>query len=351
MKEKVKIALAGYGYWGNNLLRNLTTHPNCQVVGICEANKAKRVKAATQYPHVPGYETLEALIAETRPEAVVIATPPASHCSLAVTALRSGAHVLIEKPMATSSEECDLILAEAKKADRKVMIDHTFVFYSPVQFLTEMIHKGELGRLLYYDSIRVNLGGFQPQVNVLWDLAPHDLSILDLFTREATPEQVVALGVKHFGSSTENMCYVNLKYNDQFNAHLHLNWAAPVKVRLITLGGDKQMAVFDDNMPTEKIRVYDKSVQLKNTSPADFMINYRIGNMVAPVVLQKEALFEMISEFTSSIVDGRPPKSDGHSGARVVRILEAAARSLANDGRPEKVLAVTPVSGRSSQTA
>jgi predicted dehydrogenase len=351
MKQRVKIALVGYGYWGNNLLRNLTTHPGCQVVGVCEASQAKLDKAFAQYPHVAGFKSIAELMAKALPEAVVIATPPASHCELAVAALRGGAHVLLEKPMATSSEECDLILAEAKKAGKTVMVDHTFVYYSPVQYLSDLIHKGDLGTLLYYDSVRVNLGGFQPEVNVLWDLAPHDLSILDLFTKEETPEQVIAIGVKHFGSSTENMCYLNLKYKNDFNAHLHLNWAAPVKVRTITLGGDKQMVVFDDNMPTEKVRIYDKSIQLKSSSPADFMINYRVGNMVAPVVLQKEALFEMLTEFVTCVRDGKKPRSDGYSGARVVRILEAAARSLAAGGVPEKIRSLTGISAKTAKMA
>jgi len=342
MKEKIKIALVGYGYWGNNLLRNMAFHPNCNVVGMSEQNLARRQKAAGLYPHIPTFENYQDMLDKAKPEAVVIATPPANHADIAINAIASGAHVLVEKPLATSSEDCDIILEAARDAGKTVMVDHTFLFYSPITYLADIIRKGELGTLLYYDSVRVNLGGFQPRVNVLWDLAPHDIAILDLFTNNAVPEKVVAIGVKHFGSTTENLCYLNLKYKNDFNAHLNMNWSAPIKSRLITLGGDKQMAVFDDNMPTEKIRIYDKSVHLKNSSPTDFMINYRVGNMVAPVVLQKEALSEMLSEFTGSLFEGRTPLSDGECGARGVRILEAAARSLEHDGRPESVAPAKP---------
>jgi predicted dehydrogenase len=336
MKEKLKLALVGYGYWGNNLLRNLLAHPKCEVVGVCDRDAAKRAKAAAIDSDISTFSKVDDLLTELKPDAVVVATPPASHCDVAVKSLRAGAHVLIEKPMAVSSQECDRILAEAQKARRTVMVDNTLIYYAPVQYLVNLIESGEMGQLLYFDSVRVNLGGIQPQVNVLWDLAPHDIAVLDQLTG-ALPVHVSAIGVKHFNAPTETLCYLNLAYENNFNAHLHMNWAAPVKGRLLTIGCDKKMAILDDNVATEKVRIFDKSVKLSNDPAKGLVTTYHHGSTFSPALPAKEALAEVLEEFVSSITENRPPKTDGESGARVVRILEAASISLANGGRPEKV--------------
>jgi predicted dehydrogenase len=334
----VKMGLIGYGYWGKNLLRNMMSSQKIEVVGVVDSDPEHRSLAQHTYSALKTYNSIEELIKAEDFEAMVIATPPASHKHLAVECLEKGLHVLVEKPLALSTEECVEILQAAEKAGKNVMVDHTFVYNSPVIHLNEQINDNELGSLLYYDSVRVNLGGFQPQVNVLWDLAPHDLSILDFWSGGDMPEMVQATGVKHFGSSTENMCYVNMKYANGFNAHLHLNWAAPFKSRQVIIAGDKKMAVYDDTQPMEKIKIYDKTVQLDQADDTDFRVNYRAGSMFAPAIKQKEALLSMVEEFANSIADNRVPLTDGIAGSKVVQVLEALSKSLYNDGRPEDIV-------------
>jgi predicted dehydrogenase len=331
---KIRVGLIGFGYWGPNLLRNLIAQPNAEVVCVIEGNPTSRLKCAGLYPHLSIFGSLEEFLAKNTVDAMVIATPPTTHCELAVRCLKAGAHVLVEKPLAMSSAECDMILAVAKEMNRQVMVDHTFAFHPAVEYLVKATDKGDLGDLLYYDSVRVNLGGFQPSTNVLWDLAPHDLSILDLLLKGKVPTEVSAVGIRHFGSSVENLCYLNLKYEGEFIAHLNLNWTAPVKVRTITVGGSKKMAVYDDNLPTEKVKVYDKSVSLTNVTEADFRVNYRSGDMIAPAISAAEALRGVIGHFLGCISQGTTPVCDGESGKRVVQILEAASISMAEGGRP-----------------
>ena len=337
MGPKVRIALIGYGYWGRNLLRNLATHKFCELVGVCDSSSKRVDEAKANYPSVLGFTDVAQMLSECHPEAVVIATPPRGHASVAVAAIQAGCHVLIEKPMATSSEECEQILAAASKAEKKIMIDNTLLFYPPVQTLMDLIGKGELGNLLYYDSVRANLGGFQPQVNVLWDLAPHEFSILDRLMGNREPQEIVAVGNKHFGSRTESVCYLNLKYAGNFNAHLHLNWSAPVKIRRLTIAGDRRMVELDDGILVDKLKIYDKGVKIKNNSVENFEVEYHSGGIVVPAIEQKEALGRVLDEFVSAIHEGRESVSDGLAGARVVRMLEAASTSLKNRGRPEKV--------------
>jgi predicted dehydrogenase len=330
---RIKVALVGYGYWGVNLLRNMFNHPALEVVGVVERDAKARERCQTNYPQIYLTDDLEIFLKAGKVDAVVIATPPNTHCEIAVTCLRAGCHVLIEKPMALSVAECDQILAQARLAKRIVMVDHTFVYHPAITFLAEQIHSGKMGELQFYDSTRVNLGGFQ-LTNVLWDLAPHDLSILDLLMQQRLPTQVSAHGVRHFGAPSETMCYVTLLYERNVIAHLHLNWAAPVKVRQIMLGGTEKMAIYDDNNPVEKVRIYDRSVKLERPSELDFKINYRIGDMVAPAIRQTEALANMMNEFVTCIQTGKTPLADGTAGRRVLQVLEAVSQSLEHSGKP-----------------
>lgn len=332
--NKARVGLIGYGYWGPNLLRNLVAQANAEVVGVVEGNPNARAKCAMLYPHLSIFATLDEFLAKGTVDAVVIATPPSTHCELAVRCLKAGANVLVEKPLAMSSAECDKILAVAKEKNLQVMVDHTFAFHPAVEYLANSTDRGDLGELLYYDSVRVNLGGFQPSTNALWDLAPHDLSILDLLLKGKVPTEVSAVGIRHCGSTVENLCYLNLKYDNNFIAHLNLNWMAPVKVRTITVGGSKKMAIYDDNLPTEKVKVYDKSVTLSSATDTDFRVNYRSGDMIAPAISMREALQGVISHFISCVINGSVPVCDGESGKRVVQILEAASISMAEGGRP-----------------
>lgn len=331
--KRTRLALIGFGYWGANLLRNMLLNPRIEVVGLTERSPELRQKCKALYPLVPLFQTLQECLDAQKPEGVVIATQPDSHGMLAVRALRAGAHVLIEKPMATSVKECDEILNEARKANRNVMIDHTFLYHAPVSYLTKQIHAGEYGEMLYFDSVRVNLGGFQ-FTNVVWDLAPHDIAIIDRLLHGQLPTTCSAIGRRHFNAPSESLCYVTLAYNENFIAHLHLNWAAPVKGRQVTIGGTKKMVVYDDNTPVEKVRVYDKSVQLEQLTETDLRVNYRIGDMIAPVIPQREALADMLQEFVSCIQENRPALSDGESGRRVVLVLEALAESMRKNGQP-----------------
>ena len=341
--------MIGYGYWGPNLLRNLAAHGGCEIIGVVDAKPEARTKAAKIFPHVPTFESLDKFLKEQKPDAVVIATPPSTHCELAVQCLNAGAHVLVEKPLAMSVSECDLVLATARKKGLKVMVDHTFAYNPPVQYLAEQIRNGNLGDLLYYDSVRANLGGFQPRTNVLWDLAPHDLSILDLFTGGKTPVSVTAVAVKHFDTQVENLCYLHLTYSNNFVAHLHLNWVAPIKIRSVMVGGTKKMAVYDENTPADRIKIYDKGVSLK-TSPSsqDFKVAYRMGDMCAPAIPNHEALAQMVSEFVEYISTDKACVSDGTSGRRVVQILEAASLSVAQNGKPVELaqFGITELPGR-----
>ena len=340
-QKKVTVALVGYGYWGKNLLRNMFANPRMSVIGVVEKSAAGQQRLAQLRLETPVFSTMEQLFEAVSPEAVVIATPPDTHCEIAVTALKNGAHVLIEKPMATTTAECDRILDAAVKAKRNVMIDHTFLYHAPVRYLGKNIHEGTYGDLLYYDSVRVNLGGIQ-MTNVLWDLAPHDLSILDAFTKGATPNTVTTVGVKHFGYPVETMCYSTLQYDNNFIAHLHLNWIAPVKGRQITIGGSQKMVVWDDNTPLEKVRIYDRGVKIENVTDNDLKVNYRVGDMVAPAIIDREALSEMLNEFVDSIFEGRKPMSDGEHGRRVVQTLEAMAKSMSSQGTPVLVQPAKP---------
>jgi predicted dehydrogenase len=331
-QNKAKIGLVGYGYWGANLLRNMVFNQQSEVVGVVEPRPEGRALCKANFPQLQCFETVEEFLKAAKPQGVVIAVPPAAHFQVATQCLKAGANILVEKPLAMSSADCTAILDEAKKQNRFVMVDHTFVYHPAISYLSDLVKNGSMGDLLYYDSVRVNLGGFQPFTNVLWDLAPHDLSILDLLTKGQVPEKVLAVGVKHFGASVENLCYVHLWYANNFVAHLNLNWAAPVKVRQVTICGTKNMVVYDDNIPVEKVKVYDKGVQLDQLNKNDFRVNYRVGNMVAPVISQKEALGQVIADFIGSILHNKAPVADGQAGQRIVQILEALSKSMEAGG-------------------
>ncbi|MBD3298122.1 MAG: gfo/Idh/MocA family oxidoreductase, partial [candidate division Zixibacteria bacterium] len=271
-------------------------------------------------------------------DAVVIATPVNTHFPLAEAALKAGKHVLLEKPMCASVAECDTLLELAEQKNLTVMVDHTFLYTGAVRKITEMIDSGELGDILYFDSVRVNLGLFQHDVNVIWDLAPHDVSIMDAVIRKQ-PKQVSAVGLAHFGTTIENIAYVNVTFDEPVIAHFHLNWLAPVKVRTTLIGGTKRMIVYDDTEPSEKIKVYDKGVSIETNVEQirKNLVEYRIGDMYAPHIASTEALDLVAREFIASITESRVPLTDGVAGRRVVSILEAASQSLTQNGAPVAV--------------
>jgi predicted dehydrogenase len=329
MRQTLRAALIGFGYWGPNLLRNLVFHGGYDVVGVAELNGELRTKCSKTYPHIPTFATVEEMLAKAKPEAVVIATPPNTHHDLAIRSMKAGAHVLIEKPMALSVAECDSVLQTARRLGRKVMVDHTFVHHPAVRYLKEQVVSQSLGHLMYYDSVRVALGGFQRSADVLWDLAPHDLSILDYLLNGEQPVSVAVMGARHYDPSRMNLCYLHLNYQHEFVAHLHLNWTAPVKVRTVMLAGDKKMAIFDENMGSEKIRVYDRGLVVEN-----LRANYRSGDMVAPAISSQEALSTVLSDFHAYLATDQKPISDGEFGRRIVNVMEAAVTSMKSEGAP-----------------
>jgi predicted dehydrogenase len=275
---------------------------------------------------------------DKRTDAIIIATPPSSHFELGMFALKSGKHVLMEKPLALSSEDCARLINEARKRKLVLMVDHTFVYTGAVQKIHELIKKGMLGKIYYYDSVRVNLGLFQSDVSVMWDLAVHDLSMMDYLLAKS-PTMVSATGVSSIDRHPESIAYITLYFGDKLIAHIHVNWLAPIKIRHTLIGGSKKMVVYDDLEPDEKLKVYDKGIINARDSSAihKMLVNYRIGDMWSPKLDITEALRSETAHFIDCIENNKTPITDGQAGLRVVKILEAADRSLAKQGRPIKL--------------
>jgi predicted dehydrogenase len=331
--------MIGVGYWGPNLIRNFSDLDDAQVVSCSDLSQERLNKIAKRYPAVKCTQNYEDLLADPDVDAVVIATPVSTHYPIAKAALLAGKHVMIEKPLADSSENALDLVETAERLGRILMVDHTFIYTSAVRKMRELIDSGELGDILYFDSIRVNLGLFQKDINVIWDLAPHDLSIMDFLLR-AEPIAVSAIGASHAGNDIANIAYMTLRFPNNIIAHFHVNWLAPVKIRQTLLGCSKKMVVYDDVEPTDKIRVYDKGITVNggngNGSAEkryQAMVGYRTGDVLIPKIDTTEALQRVAQEFVSSIIQNRAPLTDGVAGYRVVRYLEAAQRSLETNGR------------------
>lgn len=326
--------MIGFGYWGPNLVRNFADAPGATLVGISDLSSDRLARAKGRYPSARLTEQPSDLLTDSAIDAVAIATPVSSHFDLAMQALQSGKHVLVEKPLASSSEQAMTLIDEARKRDLLLMVDHTFIYTGAVRKIREMISLGELGDIYYYDSVRVNLGLFQHDVNVIWDLAVHDLAIMD-FVLDSKPVAVSATGISHIAGQPENVAYITLFFADSRIAHLHVNWLAPVKVRRTLIGGSEKMIVYDDLEPSEKVKVYDKGVTLSASPEAVYklLVSYRSGDMWAPNIDQTEGLQTEVRHFIDCIERNQQPASDGHAGLRVLRILEAAERSMRGRGR------------------
>jgi predicted dehydrogenase len=279
------------------------------------------------------------LIKNSDIDAVVIVTPVSTHFQLAMEALENGKHVLLEKPMTATSEQAETLIEAAERKNLRLMVDHTFMYTGAVRKIKKMVEADELGEIYYFDSVRVNLGLFQSDVNVIWDLAAHDVSIMDHLLNQK-PKTVTATGLAHFDRSIENIAYISVGYESKLMGHIHVNWLAPVKVRQTLLCGSKKMIVYDDTEPSEKVKIYDKGVDyLKNRDEEvyDILVQYRTGDMLAPVLENVEALNLVSKEFVESVSAGRQPLTDGHAGHRVVRILEAATESMRSEGKVVKL--------------
>ena len=331
----ISIGLIGYGYWGPNLARNTADANGTQLVAIADKSSAALARAQKRHPNARLHSDWEALIADPAVDAVLIATPVSSHFELALAALKARKHVLVEKPMTSTSREARILINEAKQRNLVLMVDHTFVYTPAVRKIHELIGDGSLGDLYYYDSTRVNLGLFQSDVNVIWDLAVHDFSILE-FLMDQKPVAVSASGVGHIKGNPENIAHVTLFYETGSVAHLNVNWLAPVKVRQTLIGGSKRMIIYDDLEPSEKIKVYDRGVNVDGIAPnpQQLRVSYRVGDMWAPQLSTREALLTEIEHFADCILNGRTPITSGESGLGVVETLEAAMLSLRQRGAP-----------------
>ncbi|MGB9181396.1 MAG: Gfo/Idh/MocA family oxidoreductase, partial [Pyrinomonadaceae bacterium] len=333
----------GCGYWGPNLLRNFAENEAAQLLWMCDTDAKRLDTVSRRYPAARTSRDYKQLFADNHLDAVVIATPVATHHKFAKAALESGKHVLIEKPMTSNVREAEELIELSERKGLTLMVDHTFVYTGAVRKIKEIVESGELGDLLYFDSVRINLGLFQRDINVVWDLAPHDLSIMD-FIIERQPEALTATGSCHIEQGIENIAYLMLRFPDQFIAHFHFNWLSPVKIRRTLIAGSRKMVVYDDIEPTEKLRIYDKGVMV--TQSADevdkevaykTLVSYRTGDVWVPKLDSTEALRYVCDEFLKAIQQSRAALTDGHAGLRVVRLLEAAQASIREGGRPVKL--------------
>lgn len=329
----IKIGVIGYGYWGPNLVRNFANQKNCIVSKVADASVSRLELLALRYPNVKGVNTAKDILEDVNIDAVVIATPVFTHFQLAKKALENGKHVLLEKPMTSSAAEAKELIALADAKGKVIMVDHTFLYTGSVQKIKELIDDGTLGNLKYLDSSRINLGLFQSDVNVLWDLAPHDISICSYLMNER-PIAVQAVGVSHTENGLENIAYLTLFYKNERIAHFNCSWISPVKIRQMLIGGDNKMLVWNDLETTEKIKIYDTGYKVRSESDRKkILVDYRIGDIYVPKVAQKEALSGMAGDFLSAILNNTTPLSHRDQGLEVVEILEAASISIKNKGQ------------------
>lgn len=331
----IGVGLIGYGYWGPNLARNFMETPGAAVRSICDASEKSRARAASRHPGAKTPADPRELIDDPQIDAVIIATPVSSHFELAMAALDAGKHVMLTKPMTSTLEQSHRLVERAAAKGKVLHVDHTFVYTGAVRKIRELYDQKVLGDLLYYDSVRVNLGLFQRDVNVIWDLAPHDISIIEYLVPRP-PVAVSAHGVSHVKGQPENIAYLTLFYPDNLIAHIHVNWLAPVKIRQTLIGGTQKMVVYNDLETSEKVKVYDRGVSLTNVESApekiyQMLVSYRAGDMYAPRVDEAEALRVEAKHFIECIEKNARPLTDGEAGLRVVRILEAASESMKTD--------------------
>ncbi|HKR15356.1 MAG TPA: Gfo/Idh/MocA family oxidoreductase [Pyrinomonadaceae bacterium] len=330
----IRVGVIGYGYWGPNLVRNFMLAPGSAVTRVCDLREERLTSLQKVYPALKTCTRPTELIDDPEIDAVVIATPVSSHFELALAALQAGKHVLVEKPLASNSDQAKRLVDEAAARKLVLLVDHTFVYTDAVRKIREMIISGQLGQIYYYDAVRVNLGLFQHDVNVIWDLAIHDLSIIDYVLPEK-PIAVSATGISHIPNQPENVAYITLFFNSSQIAHVHVNWLTPVKVRHTLIGGSEKMILYDDLEPSEKLKIYDKGIRV-TPRPEDvyrMLVSYRLGDMWAPRLDNTEALQTEALHFIDCIEHGRQPETDGVAGLRLVNMIEAAETSLRDRGR------------------
>jgi predicted dehydrogenase len=327
----IRFGVVGYGYWGPNIVRNLGQLEEAEVVAVCDKSPASRRRVQRAHPAVYVTDDCAELMSNPDIDAIAVVTPVWTHYEIAKSALESGKHVFVEKPFTSNSDQAEKLIELAASKNLKIMVDHTFLFTGAVRKIRQVLQDNILGKLYYYDSTRVNLGLFQHDVNVIWDLAPHDLSIIDHLIAE-TPEAVVATGQTHLNGH-EDVAFITLYFPNSVIAHINVNWLSPVKVRTTLIGGEKKMLVWNDLEADEKIRIYDKGVNVTTQEGVyNLLVNYRSGDMWAPQLEQIEALRAELQYFVHCIKQNETPFNDGMSGYRVVKMLEAANESLRKRG-------------------
>lgn len=329
----MKVAVIGTGYWGPNLIRNFAALDEVDGVIACDRDHERLAKMRKMFLGIETCSDENEAILNPEVAAVAIATPVSTHFDIARRAIEAGKHCFIEKPMTASVAEGEELIELAAKKSVTLIVDHTFVYTGAVRKMKEIIESGRLGDIYYFDSVRINLGLFQHDVNVIWDLAPHDLSIMDYLLCEK-PVAVSATGSCHVGNDLEDIAYMTLEFNNNLIAHFHVNWLAPMKIRKTLIGGTRSMIVYDDTETSEKVKVYDKGIDVTSREGVyNTLVQYRTGDMLSPKLDQEEALAVATRHFLDCIMNNKTPITDGHAGLNVVRVLEASAVSVKNRGR------------------
>lgn len=328
----IRIGVVGYGYWGPNIVRNFATTDGAEVLSVCDIHEDMLKRAKKANPNVQVTKNSDDICFSTNIDAVAIVTPVFTHFDIAKKALQNGKHVFVEKPFTFTVAQAKELIELADRKNLKIMVDHTFLFTGAVRKIKEIIDEGILGSLYYFDSMRVNLGLFQHDVNVIWDLAPHDLSIMDYLIKDK-PTAIVATGAAHFDKEPEDIAYITLYFPNNMIAHFNVNWMSPVKIRTTLIGGDKKMLVWNDLQEDQKIEIYDKGVDVESREGIyDLLVSYRSGDMWVPKVNKTEALKLETEHFVDCVLNNKTPINDGISGLRVVEVLEAANKSLMKKG-------------------
>ncbi|RKY92104.1 MAG: gfo/Idh/MocA family oxidoreductase [Ignavibacteriae bacterium] len=328
----MKTGIIGLGYWGPNLVRNFSANQDIKSVVACDLSSERLQSVKKKFPNVEICNDPNELI-NKNVDAIAIATPVHTHYNLGKQALLAGKHIWVEKPFASNVEQALELLNIAEQKNLKIFVDHTFIYTGAVKKIGELVRYGDLGNIKYFDSVRINLGLFQHDINVLWDLAPHDLSIMNYVLTGHKVEAISANGIANY-YDLENIAHLSLYFNSDCYANLHLNWTSPVKIRRIIVGGDKKMLVYDDMENFEKIKVYDSSIEVNTTeSMHEALVQYRIGDMYSPKIKQTEALALGVEEFIRSIKEGKQPLTSGYDGLEIVKILEASKESIKNRGK------------------
>ena len=328
----LKTGIIGYGYWGPNLLRNFSANKDCKVLKVADIKQERLELAKRNYPHIEVTTNIQDIMNDKEIDAISIATPVDLHYEIAKSALEKGKHVWIEKPFTSTSKQAIELIELAEKKNLLIFVDHTFIYTGAVRKIKEIVEKNELGDIIYFDSVRINLGLFQRDVNVIWDLAPHDLSIMDYVLNKKV-RAVCANGIANY-YQYENIAHISVYFEENCFANFHVNWTSPVKIRKMIIGGNKKMLVFDDLENFEKIKIYDAGIEVKNQNDIyKMLVDYRTGDMYSPKVNQMEALALGVQEFLESIKENRKPLTSGEEGLKVVKILEAAEQSIKEKGK------------------